>query len=82
MGGCLKSCCASEAGLRCHSVITICGFGYFTLMFAIFNRQEPYFEFEVPDPEGTRWACLFTALLFLFFFILVIIQLMKLEGQG
>ncbi len=31
-------------------------------MFAIFNRQEPYFEFEIPDPEGTRWACLFTAL--------------------
>lgn len=29
MGGCLNTCCASEAGLRCHSVITLCGFGYF-----------------------------------------------------
>ncbi len=29
MGGCLKTCCASEAGLRCHSVLTLCGFAYF-----------------------------------------------------
>jgi hypothetical protein len=31
-------------------------------MFALFDRQVHFFEFEMTDPEGIKWACLFSAI--------------------
>jgi hypothetical protein len=35
-------------------------------MFALFDRQEPFFEFEMTEPSGIKWACLFAALVTFF----------------
>ncbi len=31
-------------------------------MFALFDRQEAFFEFEMTDPSSIKWVCLWSAL--------------------